>query len=351
MNEHEKRIRAQALDEAAVAVTQNDRAGRAWVRDSLWDNITRESASRIRALKDKPVDPPLVTTVWKDGTWKQWHPHDAMCARDDPDWLTEVSAAPLTMPTRLPAEPLSHEDSLNSMAQAWEAVFKTLEEVVPGWRDKPPGQSMNWACDAIRELAAKHDVPDVLNQRVSELLADHLELNMSNYNDDDVTRVNDWSLRAHDVLAEFSHRAAIVDGNKRADATACHPAPMPAVTGSVIDDANTWWRTEGYKGVFPHADRRGWEGAAVYGYTAGLTAHPTPHTEAPRTVALENVVREVIKDMRKIAEPVGPLHSSWDDIFEYEAVLKGDLHNTGFDWTQHGGPVPRQPKARPEDEC
>ncbi|RZS80614.1 hypothetical protein [Pigmentiphaga kullae] len=44
-------IRDAALEEAAAAVEQHDRTGRSWVPDSLWGNITREAAGRIRALK------------------------------------------------------------------------------------------------------------------------------------------------------------------------------------------------------------------------------------------------------------------------------------------------------------
>jgi hypothetical protein len=45
--------RAAALEDAAKAVAQHNRAGREWVADSLWGNLTRESAARIRALKEK----------------------------------------------------------------------------------------------------------------------------------------------------------------------------------------------------------------------------------------------------------------------------------------------------------
>jgi len=44
-------IRNAVLEEAAAAVEQHDRTGRSWVPDSLWGNITREAAGRIRALK------------------------------------------------------------------------------------------------------------------------------------------------------------------------------------------------------------------------------------------------------------------------------------------------------------
>ncbi|MEK7945762.1 hypothetical protein WKR98_13480 [Pigmentiphaga sp. YJ18] len=44
-------IRKAVLEEAAAAVEQHDRTGRSWVPDSLWGNITREAAGRIRALK------------------------------------------------------------------------------------------------------------------------------------------------------------------------------------------------------------------------------------------------------------------------------------------------------------
>ncbi len=43
-------VRAQALEEAATAVTQHDRKGRGWVRDSLWDTLSNEAGGRIRAL-------------------------------------------------------------------------------------------------------------------------------------------------------------------------------------------------------------------------------------------------------------------------------------------------------------
>ncbi|WP_298699196.1 hypothetical protein [uncultured Brevundimonas sp.] len=40
-----------ALDRAAEAVADHQREGREWVKDSLWDDITRQAAGRIRALK------------------------------------------------------------------------------------------------------------------------------------------------------------------------------------------------------------------------------------------------------------------------------------------------------------
>jgi hypothetical protein len=45
--------RATALEEAAKVVADHNRAGREWVADSLWGNLTREAAARIRALKVK----------------------------------------------------------------------------------------------------------------------------------------------------------------------------------------------------------------------------------------------------------------------------------------------------------
>ncbi|SPR97391.1 hypothetical protein [Cupriavidus taiwanensis] len=42
-----------ALDEAATAVEQHDKNGREWVPGSLWDQLTREAAGRIRALRTK----------------------------------------------------------------------------------------------------------------------------------------------------------------------------------------------------------------------------------------------------------------------------------------------------------
>lgn len=42
-----------ALDEAATAVEQHDRKGREWVPGSLWDQLTREAAGRIRALRTR----------------------------------------------------------------------------------------------------------------------------------------------------------------------------------------------------------------------------------------------------------------------------------------------------------
>lgn len=46
--------RVKALEEAAAAIEQHDRAGRDWIPGSLWDSITREASGRIRALASKP---------------------------------------------------------------------------------------------------------------------------------------------------------------------------------------------------------------------------------------------------------------------------------------------------------
>ncbi|MCG0577032.1 Lar family restriction alleviation protein [Burkholderia cenocepacia] len=48
-------IRNAALDEAAAVVTDHQREGREWVPQSLWDNLARECAARIRALKKAPI--------------------------------------------------------------------------------------------------------------------------------------------------------------------------------------------------------------------------------------------------------------------------------------------------------
>lgn len=42
-----------ALEDAAKAVAQHDKTGREWIPDSLWDDLTRECAARIRALKNQ----------------------------------------------------------------------------------------------------------------------------------------------------------------------------------------------------------------------------------------------------------------------------------------------------------
>ena len=49
-----------------------------------------------------------------------------------------------------------------------------------------------------------------------------------------------------------------------------HSAKTNAVAPSA--DADAWWAREGHRGVFPHGDRRGWEGAAKYGFDAGKRA-------------------------------------------------------------------------------
>jgi hypothetical protein len=43
-------IRREAFDEAAAAVEKSDVANREWIPGSLWDTLTREAASRIRAI-------------------------------------------------------------------------------------------------------------------------------------------------------------------------------------------------------------------------------------------------------------------------------------------------------------
>ena len=42
-----------ALEAAAVAVSQHDKAGREWVKGSLFDALSKEASARIRALKNK----------------------------------------------------------------------------------------------------------------------------------------------------------------------------------------------------------------------------------------------------------------------------------------------------------
>lgn len=57
---------------------------------------------------DKNTAAPMVTTVWRDGTWKHWCERDAICARDDGDWLLEIPAAPAQS-----AEPVRHVGDSN----------------------------------------------------------------------------------------------------------------------------------------------------------------------------------------------------------------------------------------------
>ncbi|AJW99614.1 gp38 domain protein [Burkholderia gladioli] len=48
-------IRDAALEAAAAAVEDHQRAGREWVNSSLWGSLSREAAARIRALKAAPA--------------------------------------------------------------------------------------------------------------------------------------------------------------------------------------------------------------------------------------------------------------------------------------------------------
>ncbi|WP_369064749.1 hypothetical protein [Burkholderia gladioli] len=48
-------IRDAALEAAAAAVEDHQRAGREWVPLSLWGTLSREAAARIRALKAAPA--------------------------------------------------------------------------------------------------------------------------------------------------------------------------------------------------------------------------------------------------------------------------------------------------------
>jgi len=59
-----------------------------------------------------------------------------------------------------------------------------------------------------------------------------------------------------------------LDSAPSPEAPAVDEQPVPIA----LRDANEWWRTEGYTGVWAHGDRLGWEGAAKYGYVAGLAA-------------------------------------------------------------------------------
>jgi len=43
------------LEMAAKAVEDHQKEGREWIKGSLWDDLTREAAGRIRALKAAPA--------------------------------------------------------------------------------------------------------------------------------------------------------------------------------------------------------------------------------------------------------------------------------------------------------
>jgi hypothetical protein len=45
-------VRNTVLEEAAVEAERQDRAGREWVLNSVWDNIIKRVPNAIRALKD-----------------------------------------------------------------------------------------------------------------------------------------------------------------------------------------------------------------------------------------------------------------------------------------------------------
>ncbi|NYE62224.1 hypothetical protein FHW58_003439 [Duganella sp. 1224] len=45
--------RNSVLEEAAIEAERQDRTGREWVRDSVWDNIIKRVPAAIRALKEK----------------------------------------------------------------------------------------------------------------------------------------------------------------------------------------------------------------------------------------------------------------------------------------------------------
>lgn len=53
----------------------------------------------------------------------------------------------------------------------------------------------------------------------------------------------------------------------------------------------------------------------------GLAGEPEKNQHAP-SIDLERVW-ELIRILRSRAEPVGPLHSAWDLIFDLEAVVEG----------------------------
>lgn len=49
------RARDDVIEECAMAARQADRIDAEWVRDSLWDAITKRCADTVRRLKTKPL--------------------------------------------------------------------------------------------------------------------------------------------------------------------------------------------------------------------------------------------------------------------------------------------------------
>ncbi len=80
-----------ALEKAVAALEDHRKAGREWVPGSLWDNLSREAAARIRALKpsqasngrgdlmtDAVVLPPLPAELRDTETHSRQYAHDAV---------------------------------------------------------------------------------------------------------------------------------------------------------------------------------------------------------------------------------------------------------------------------------
>jgi len=62
-----------------------------------------------------------------------------------------------------------------------------------------------------------------------------------------------------------------------------------------------------------------------------LAVGPKPASEAQQHLRLRQALREAVRQMRAIAEPVGSMHGYWDDIGDFEALLSGGQPR--LDWS------------------
>ncbi|KAK54849.1 hypothetical protein L576_1710 [Bordetella bronchiseptica OSU054] len=130
-----------ALEAAAAAVENHQRAGRQWIPESLWGRLSGEAAARIRALKTTPAPTAACDHVYHAVTMTPGcsdGPSQAVCAKCG--FAPTAAEGDVTLP---PLPPIPHEwapiipPAFAGALQEWAQAYARAALAAPSQEPKP----------------------------------------------------------------------------------------------------------------------------------------------------------------------------------------------------------------------